>query len=274
MINTLCHLETCRPACVRARGGFVSRFARRGAAGHPAGHPGLGGFTLIELLVVLAIITIIVSITLPAIGKAKESARRTKCLVNLKSIGTSLQMYMDQESKGLLPKVRPLNDGGNENDPSLLDVMSKYSDAAMPFRENGDGDWIVPDPWKCPSDMDSGDAANGNKPMWQITGTSYEYAPAFVMVAAELLFVRNPQHGVSKAYENFRPPLAIAFDADDWHNTRFLANRRSDSPSDIRWERNGVFYGDWRADKVPFLNSDDQVRLMNDVFQFGGGFSP
>lgn len=229
------------------------------------------GFTLIELLVVLAIIAILVSLTLPAISKAKESGRRTKCLANLKGIAVGLQLYMDQEGKGLLPKVRPLNEGSNENDPSLLDIMSKYCDAAMPYRENGDGDWIVPDPWKCPSDRDSGDAANGNKPLWQITGTSYEYTPAFVMVAAELLTVRNVHHGVSRAFENFRPALPVIIDADDWHNPRFEVNRRAELDREPRWDRNAVFYGDWRADKAPFFGDDTVERLVVDTIQFGGG---
>src|SRR5205814_9638812 len=90
-------------------------------------------FTLIELLVVISVIAVLISMLLPALGRARESSRRTKCLANLHSIGQSLQMYMDQESKGLLPKVRPLNSGSNTNDPSLLDVMSKYIDAAIPY---------------------------------------------------------------------------------------------------------------------------------------------
>src|SRR5215831_12186324 len=56
-------------------------------------------FTLIELLVVISVIAVLISLLLPALGKARESSRRTKCLANLHSIGQSLQLYMDQESK-------------------------------------------------------------------------------------------------------------------------------------------------------------------------------
>jgi len=52
------------------------------------------GFTLLELLIVIAIIAILASLLLPALGKAKESAKQIKCGSNLKQIGAGHFMYV------------------------------------------------------------------------------------------------------------------------------------------------------------------------------------
>jgi prepilin-type N-terminal cleavage/methylation domain-containing protein len=60
------------------------------------------GFTLVELLVVIGIIALLISILLPSLNRARESAKRTQCLSNLRSMGQMINMYANQ-SKGRIP---------------------------------------------------------------------------------------------------------------------------------------------------------------------------
>ena len=64
-------------------------------------------FTLIELLVVIAIIGILAGMLLPSLARAKETARRIKCLNNEHQIGLALVMYTDENNGCLPPRTHP-----------------------------------------------------------------------------------------------------------------------------------------------------------------------
>lgn len=66
------------------------------------GMVGVGGFTLIELLIVIAIIALLIGLLLPTLGKARETARKLRCAVNIKQLLTAANQYANDWKERLV----------------------------------------------------------------------------------------------------------------------------------------------------------------------------
>lgn len=119
------------------------------------------GFTLIELLVVIAIIAILAAILFPVFARAREKARQSSCLSNVKQLSVGALMYMQDYDETFWPTsaVHMNNLAANDSPGSI------WYRAVMPYVKN---EQI----FVCPSDSQT------NSARWSDSATTWDDWPA------------------------------------------------------------------------------------------------
>jgi prepilin-type N-terminal cleavage/methylation domain-containing protein len=159
----------------------MSLAVRKHAVPEPDGDGGLNeffrsansarAFTLIELLVVMAIITILASMLLPALGRGKERARETQCLNNLRQVAIGARIYWDDNEMKYYPV-----EGGHDSLPGCL-----TTNHALAFQRNLYPYLRTSEVYRCPTDKGKNSEHCHDHPpttllpsCWESRGFSYE----------------------------------------------------------------------------------------------------
>jgi prepilin-type N-terminal cleavage/methylation domain-containing protein/prepilin-type processing-associated H-X9-DG protein len=225
------------------------------------GTPGrLKGFTLIELLVVVAIIALLISILLPSLSQAKESAKQVKCGTQLKQIGLAMAMCED-EYNGCLPGIDDGAASGSSN------IMLTWLDVLYDLNFTGNIDIAF-----CPTDRRCDEPAQLRGELW-----GFNFVDKFHVS-------ETPRRGVRTSYaitttmayswpaDRYKDSARQVYAAEGWWtwagnmSAWYVMGPKVGIPVDIdtqNWECNKVAYRHGKNFTANILFCDQHVGPIN-----------
>lgn len=144
------------------------------------------GFSLVELIVVISVIGLLVTLAVPAAGRAREKARQSKCSANLRSVALAAIAYSGEDRRGLLIPCHPTADQNERHDDGFYDYGGRTGSGSLlggtvgPFGRTADtrplNRLIESDAvYECPSDCGLGAAVQ--YPDWPVWDRAMETTP-------------------------------------------------------------------------------------------------
>jgi prepilin-type N-terminal cleavage/methylation domain-containing protein/prepilin-type processing-associated H-X9-DG protein len=180
------------------------------------------GFTLVELLVVISIISLLMAIMLPGLGKAKANSRRTQCMSNLQQIGVAFKVYLDDNHDIMPPAAEFPSLVDDPNDFGYRPAVTKF---LLPLLKDKEV-------FKCPADL--------KYDYYKKWGLSYEYY-ARMFSGRAFSTSRMGQQGVKERN------MHVMSDFDPVHPRRSSKKEQSFRDQEYSKGERNYLYADWHV---------------------------
>ena len=227
-------------------------------------------FTLIELLVVIAIIAILAAMLLPALSRAKESAKKTYCLNNLRQVGLGFQMYTE-DSEGNYPEhegYAPLGGQVPTNTYAGIPIYFGATETGRPLNNYTGKNSEV---FHCPSDK--GDYTVPSVPTcWDGWGNSYlvqwaqdYYRVRYVTGSGPLGKWQAKTAPIKTSEVSRRPTNKLLLAEWIWHSNRSVYDAKSIWHNFKGKRKAGALWGDLHVEFYEFPDLTGQETTTPDM---------